>query len=78
MTLKYLTGVGGDVGTCPAPSLALISWGAFEPLGAFASVYSSIGAVCEGNTDTISSRQVSVGLISGGPRHTDFNDSPAY
>ena len=29
-------------------------------------LYSSIGAVCEGNTDTIIARQVSVGLISGG------------
>ena len=33
----------------------------FRALGAFASVYSSIGAVCEGNTDTIIARQVSVG-----------------
>ena len=40
--------------------------GPFGALGAFASVYSSIGVVCEGNTDTISARQVSVGLISGG------------
>ena len=38
-------------------------------MGAFASVYSSIGAVCEGNTDTISARHVSVGLISGGPNN---------
>ena len=29
-------------------------------------LYSSIGAVCEDNTDTISARQVAVGLISGG------------
>ena len=40
------------------------SGGPFGALGVFASVYSSIGAVCE---DTISARQVSVGLISGGP-----------
>ena len=40
--------------------------GPFGALGAFASVYSSIGVVCEGNTDTISARQVSVILISGG------------
>ena len=51
----------------PAPSPAMIPWGgAFGALGVFASVYSSIGAVCEGNTDTISAKQVSVGLISGG------------
>ena len=54
-----------------APSPALIPWrgGALGALGAFASVYSSIGAVCEGNTDTISARQVSVGLISGEPNN---------
>ena len=40
--------------------------GAFGALGAFALVYSSIGAIREDNTDTISARQVSVGLICGG------------
>ena len=40
--------------------------GPLGALGVFASVYSSIGGVCEGNTDTISARQVSVGMISGG------------
>ena len=56
-----------------APSPALIPWGAFGALAAFASVYSSIGAVCEGNTETISARQVSVGLISGGGGKTHRN-----
>ena len=47
-----------------APSLALIPWAAIrgpEGIG-----FDSIGAVCEGNTDIISARQISVGLIFGG------------
>ena len=47
-----------------------------DSLGAFASVYSSIGAVCEGNTDTISARQVSVGLISDGGQQFSWGARP--
>ena len=47
--------------------------GPFGALEAFASVYSSIGALCEGN-DTINARQVSVGLISGRPNN--FPEGP--
>ena len=40
-------------------------------------LYSSIGAVCEGNTDAISARQVSsVGLISGGQQFFGGRQDP--
>ena len=45
-----------------APSPALIPWGGW---GWESRLCSSIGAECEGNTDNISAREVSVGLISG-------------
>ena len=52
------------------------SLGAIRGPGGHSLRYSSIGAVCEGNTDTISARQVSVGLISGWAQQFSGEEDP--